>query len=188
MLLFTFRNGTAVIHVPSQSGFQCGKLARSQLFRRSRSDIFLLLPRLRRVIFNPKGSSKYVVSTNLKESEGDGRVAFLGLGIMGQFMATNLVKAGHEVTVWNPTPGKSWRGNPAPAAPTPLSAAQGAEAIWLCVSDTDAVEEVIFGKEGAESSLAQGAIIADSSTISPSATIRFAERVGQKGQRGWTRQ
>jgi 3-hydroxyisobutyrate dehydrogenase-like beta-hydroxyacid dehydrogenase len=34
------------------------------------------------------------------------RVAFLGLGIMGQAMATNLVKAGHEVTVWNRTPGK----------------------------------------------------------------------------------
>ena len=34
------------------------------------------------------------------------RVAFLGLGIMGHAMATNLVKAGHEVTVWNRTPGK----------------------------------------------------------------------------------
>jgi 3-hydroxyisobutyrate dehydrogenase-like beta-hydroxyacid dehydrogenase len=34
------------------------------------------------------------------------RVAFLGLGIMGQSMASNLVKAGHEVTVWNRTPGK----------------------------------------------------------------------------------
>ena len=34
------------------------------------------------------------------------RVAFMGLGIMGHAMATNLVKAGHEVTVWNRTPGK----------------------------------------------------------------------------------
>ena len=34
------------------------------------------------------------------------RVAFLGLGIMGQSMASNLAKAGHEVTVWNRTPGK----------------------------------------------------------------------------------
>ena len=38
------------------------------------------------------------------------RVAFLGLGIMGQAMATNLVKAGHEVTVWNRTPGKDVEG------------------------------------------------------------------------------
>jgi 3-hydroxyisobutyrate dehydrogenase-like beta-hydroxyacid dehydrogenase len=107
------------------------------------------------------------------------RVAFLGLGIMGHAMATNLVNAGHEVTVWNRTPGKLVEG--AGVAPNPAAAAQGAEVVWMCVSDTDAVEQVIFGSEGAQSSLAEGAIIADSSTISPSATAKFAERVGQKG-------
>jgi 3-hydroxyisobutyrate dehydrogenase and related beta-hydroxyacid dehydrogenases len=107
------------------------------------------------------------------------RVAFLGLGIMGQAMASNLVKAGHEVTVWNRTPGKIVEG--AGIAPTPKAAAQDAEVVWLCVSDTDAVEEVIFGSEGVESVLAAGTIIADSSTISPSATLRFAERVAAKG-------
>ena len=107
------------------------------------------------------------------------RVAFLGLGIMGQAMATNLVKAGHEVTVWNRTPGKLVEG--AGVAPTPAAAAQGAEVVWLCVSDTDAVESVLFGADGVEQSLAQGMIIADSSTISPSATVKFAERVGKKG-------
>jgi 3-hydroxyisobutyrate dehydrogenase-like beta-hydroxyacid dehydrogenase len=98
---------------------------------------------------------------------------------MGQSMAANLVKAGHEVTVWNRTPGKLVQG--AAVAPTPAAAAQGAEVVWLCVADTNAVEEVIFGKEGAESALASGAIVADSSTISPSATLRFAERLGAKG-------
>jgi 3-hydroxyisobutyrate dehydrogenase-like beta-hydroxyacid dehydrogenase len=107
------------------------------------------------------------------------RVAFLGLGIMGQAMATNLVKAGHEVTVWNRTPGKLVEG--AGIAPTPAAAAQGAEVVWLCVSDTDAVEEVIFGKDGAQSSLTEGAIVADSSTISPAATVKFAARVAEKG-------
>jgi 3-hydroxyisobutyrate dehydrogenase-like beta-hydroxyacid dehydrogenase len=110
------------------------------------------------------------------------KVAFLGLGIMGQSMATNLAKAGHEVTVWNRTPGKIVEG--AGIAPTPAAAAQGAEVVWLCVSDTDAVEEVIFGKEGAEPSLAEGTIIADSSTISPNATVRFAQRLAAKGV-GW---
>jgi len=107
------------------------------------------------------------------------RVAFLGLGIMGQSMVSNLVKAGHEVTVWNRTPGKLVEG--AAVAPTPAAAAQGAEVVWLCVSDTDAVEESIFGKDGAESSLSEGVIIADSSTISPSATLKFAEKVAAKG-------
>jgi 3-hydroxyisobutyrate dehydrogenase-like beta-hydroxyacid dehydrogenase len=107
------------------------------------------------------------------------RVAFLGLGIMGQAMATNLVKAGHEVTIWNRTPGKLVEG--ASVAPTPAAAGQGAEVVWLCVSDTDAVQEAVFGKDGVETSLAEGMIIADSSTISPSATVKFAERVGAKG-------
>ena len=106
------------------------------------------------------------------------RVAFLGLGIMGQSMATNLVKAGHEVTVWNRTPGKLVEG--AGVAPTPKAAAEGAEVVWLCVSDTDAVESVVFGLEGAEQSLSEGAMIADSSTISPSATQKFAERLRAK--------
>ncbi|MGH9496127.1 MAG: NAD(P)-dependent oxidoreductase [Candidatus Sulfotelmatobacter sp.] len=106
------------------------------------------------------------------------RVAFLGLGIMGQSMATNLVKAGHEVTVWNRTPGKIVEG--AGIAPSPAAAAQGAEVVWLCVSDTDAVQDVIFGKEGAEPSLVEGAIIADSSTISPIATAKFSQRLAAR--------
>src|SRR5207302_10789034 len=107
------------------------------------------------------------------------RVAFLGLGIMGHAMATNVAKAGHEVTVWNRTPGKLVEG--AGVAPTPAAAAQGAEVVWLCVSDTAAVETVLFGPDGVERSLAEGMIIADSSTISPSATTKFAERVQGKG-------
>jgi 3-hydroxyisobutyrate dehydrogenase-like beta-hydroxyacid dehydrogenase len=107
------------------------------------------------------------------------RVAFLGLGIMGQAMATNLVKAGHEVIVWNRTPGKQVEG--ARLANSPAEAAQGAEVVWLCVSDTDAVESVLFGPNGAEQSLAEGMIISDSSTISPAATRKFAERVQHKG-------
>ena len=107
------------------------------------------------------------------------RVAFLGLGIMGRSMATNLVKAGHEVSVWNRSAGKDVEG--ARTGASPAEAAQGAEVVWLCVSDTAAVESVLFGPNGVEQSLTEGMIIADSSTISPSATRKFAERVGRKG-------
>src|ERR1700686_5923479 len=96
------------------------------------------------------------------------RVAFVGLGIMGHAMATNLVKAGHEVTVWNRSPGKVVEG--ARAAASPADAAQGSEVVWLCVSDTAAVEGVLFGPNGVEQSLTEGMIISDSSTISPTAT------------------
>ena len=107
------------------------------------------------------------------------RVAFLGLGIMGHSMAANLVKAGHEVAVWNRTPGKQVDG--AALATTPAEAARGREVVWMCVSDTAAVEQVLFGPDGVESALESGAIVVDSSTISPSATLQFAERVRAKG-------
>ncbi len=107
------------------------------------------------------------------------RVAFLGLGIMGRPMAANLVKAGNEVTVWNRTPGRQVEG--AQSAATPAEAVQNAEVVWMCVSDTKAVEAVLFGAQGVESSITPGAIVVDSSTISPSATVRFAERLRARG-------
>jgi 3-hydroxyisobutyrate dehydrogenase-like beta-hydroxyacid dehydrogenase len=107
------------------------------------------------------------------------RVAFLGLGIMGRSMAANMAKAGHEVTVWNRSAGKEVEG--ARSAASPAEAARGAEVVWMCVSDTKAVESVLFGPQGVEESLAEGMIIVDSSTISPSATRQFAERVRARG-------
>jgi 3-hydroxyisobutyrate dehydrogenase len=107
------------------------------------------------------------------------RVAFLGLGIMGRPMAANLVKAGHEVATWNRTPGKIVEG--ARSAASPADAAHGAEVVWICVSDTQAVESVLFGPEGAAEALTEGMTVVDSSTISPSATRRFAERLTRKG-------
>jgi 3-hydroxyisobutyrate dehydrogenase-like beta-hydroxyacid dehydrogenase len=107
------------------------------------------------------------------------RVAFLGLGIMGRAMASNLAKAGHEVTVWNRTAGKDVEG--ARSAASPAEAARDAEVVWMCVSDTKAVESVLFGPQGVHESLTQGMTIVDSSTISPSATRQFAERVRAQG-------
>jgi 3-hydroxyisobutyrate dehydrogenase-like beta-hydroxyacid dehydrogenase len=98
---------------------------------------------------------------------------------MGGSMASNLVKAGHEVRVWNRTPGKSVEG--ARSANSPAEAAQGAEVVWMCVSDTAAVESVLFGAGGVEQALAQGMTVVDSSTILPAATRKFAKRVRAKG-------
>jgi 3-hydroxyisobutyrate dehydrogenase-like beta-hydroxyacid dehydrogenase len=107
------------------------------------------------------------------------RIAFLGLGIMGKPMAQNLVKAGHEVKVWNRSPGKVVGG--AHGTATPKEAAKDAELIWVCVSDTKAVEQVLFGRDGAIESLKPGTIVVDSSTILPASSLKFAERVRQKG-------
>src|SRR5512141_191813 len=106
------------------------------------------------------------------------KIAFLGLGIMGRPMAANLVKAGHDVTVWNRTP-KNVAG--ARSAATPAEAAKGAEVVWTCVSDTKAVEQVLFGADGVDSVLGAGTIIVDSSTIAPTATMDFCKRARAKG-------
>lgn len=114
------------------------------------------------------------------ESDGKNmKVAFLGLGIMGKPMAANLVKAGNEVTTWNRTPGKAVEG--AKSASSPKDAAAGADAVWVCVSDTEAVEAVLFGASGAVPSLRAGATVIDSSTIAPEASVAFAEKVRAAG-------
>jgi len=107
------------------------------------------------------------------------KVAFLGLGIMGRPMAANLAKAGHDVTVWNRTPREPIPG--ATMAATPAEAVKGKEAVWICVADTKAVEQVLFGPDGAFEALESGTIIVDSSTISPSASVRFMAGVQEKG-------
>jgi len=107
------------------------------------------------------------------------RIAFLGLGIMGRAMATNLVKAGHEVTFWNRTARAAIAG--AQPAVSPAAAAAEADVVWVCVSDTAAVERVLFAADGVEASLREGMFVVDSSTISPSATRQFCQRVRQRG-------
>jgi 3-hydroxyisobutyrate dehydrogenase-like beta-hydroxyacid dehydrogenase len=93
-------------------------------------------------------------------------------------MAANLVKAGHDVTVWNRTP-KSLKG--AQTAATPAEAAKDAEVVWMCVADTKAVETVLFGADGVAEVLRPGVTVVDSSTIAPQATRDFAARVRAKG-------
>jgi 3-hydroxyisobutyrate dehydrogenase-like beta-hydroxyacid dehydrogenase len=93
-------------------------------------------------------------------------------------MAANLVKNGHEVTVWNRTP-KDVEG--AATAPTPAEAVKGKEAVWICVSDTSAVQSVLFGQNGAIQGLASGTVVVDSSTISPSASLLIMEGLQEHG-------
>jgi 3-hydroxyisobutyrate dehydrogenase/2-hydroxy-3-oxopropionate reductase len=93
-------------------------------------------------------------------------------------MAANLVKAGHDVTVWNRTP-RDVEG--AKTAATPAEAAKDKDAVWVCVSDTKAVQSVLFGPGGAFEGLTTGTVVVDSSTISPSASLLFMENLQEKG-------
>jgi 3-hydroxyisobutyrate dehydrogenase-like beta-hydroxyacid dehydrogenase len=113
------------------------------------------------------------------------KVAFIGMGTMGVYMARNLIDAGFDLTVHNRT---REREEPlaevgAARADSPRAAAEGRDLVITCVSDTPDVEAVILGEEGVIHGAAAGAIVMDMSTISPSATRRIAERLGAKGIR-----
>ena len=110
-------------------------------------------------------------------------IGFIGLGIMGQPMALNLLKAGHKLTVHNRTGSKAepLRQAGAQVASTPAAAAKDAEFVVMIVTDSAAVEEVVLGKDGVLGALASGAIVIDSSTISPVVSRKMACHVAGQG-------
>jgi 3-hydroxyisobutyrate dehydrogenase len=111
------------------------------------------------------------------------RIGFIGLGLMGQGMSKNLVKAGYEVTVWNRTKSKV---KPlvevgAKEAESPKDVAENADVIISIVTDSSDVEEVLLGTNGALLGAKEGDIFIDMSTISPIATRRIALKLAEKG-------
>lgn len=97
------------------------------------------------------------------------KVSFLGLGVMGYHMARHLRSHGHEVTVFNRTRAKAeqWVGDYGGAfAATPAEAARGREIVFTCVGNDDDLREVLLGADGALSSMQQGAILVDNTTVS----------------------
>lgn len=110
-------------------------------------------------------------------------IGFIGLGNMGRGMATNLVKAGHQVTVYNRSPGKAEAlvQQGASAARNVAEASTG-EVVFTMLSDDRAVEEVVFGENGVVASLAPGATHVSSSTISVALSERLAAAHTEAGQ------
>lgn len=110
-------------------------------------------------------------------------IGFIGLGIMGQPMALNLVKSGYKLAVYNRTPAKAapLAAAGARVASSPADAARDADLIMIIVSDSAAVEETVLGKNGMIETVRNGAIVVDSSTISPVVSRRLACHLASKG-------
>jgi len=115
------------------------------------------------------------------------RIGFVGMGIMGSPMALNLLKAGHAVTIYNRTAAKCATAEAAGATVTGSlpDLARACDLIFICVADTPDVEAVLLGGgaqvPALQDGLAPGKIVVDHSTISPEATVGFAERVRALG-------
>lgn len=107
------------------------------------------------------------------------KVGFIGLGVMGARMAGHLVKAGHEVTVWNRTPSRAepLRELGASVAAGPREIALAAEFVCICVSKNEDVEAVVsqFPSELNEK------LVIDHSTIAPTKAIEICDVITANG-------
>ncbi len=111
------------------------------------------------------------------------RIGFIGLGVMGKPMATNLLKAGYPLTVWNRTRSKMEDLVKMGASPgeSPKDVAEKSDIVITMVTNSAAVEAVILGPSGVIEGVRPGMIVIDMSTISPSVTRRIAEKLKEKG-------
>jgi 2-hydroxy-3-oxopropionate reductase len=111
------------------------------------------------------------------------KLGFVGLGIMGRPMALNLRKAGHAVWVHarRAESMKPLSEAGATACPSPRDVAVQADIVFICVADTPDVEQVILGDNGLIHGVRNGSVVVDMSTISPTATRRFAEELKKRG-------
>jgi 3-hydroxyisobutyrate dehydrogenase-like beta-hydroxyacid dehydrogenase len=107
------------------------------------------------------------------------RVAFLGLGAMGRPMAARLLGAGHDLTVWNRTPGRDEQlvTSGARRAATPADAVRDAKVAVTMLADPRALEEVLFGPGGVAETISPDATLIDMSTVGPTAMLSAAARL-----------
>jgi 3-hydroxyisobutyrate dehydrogenase-like beta-hydroxyacid dehydrogenase len=107
------------------------------------------------------------------------KIAFLGLGLMGTPMATRLLAAGNELTVWDRTTdhSRSLAELGATVAATPAEAATGVDAAITMVTNAAALDQVLFGPDGLAAALSPGQLLIDMSTVGPDGDRTVAGRL-----------
>lgn len=115
------------------------------------------------------------------------KLGWIGMGAIGTPMALRLLEGGHELVVWGRTASRLTpaieRGASRTGSPAELAAA--CDAVLLCVTDTAAVEEVVFGSIGVAQGIRSGGLVIDHSTIDPARTNSFAVRLRDERAAGW---
>jgi len=111
------------------------------------------------------------------------RIGFIGLGIMGYSMASNLLKAGYELTVYNRTIEKAEKlgKSGAKVAYSPKEVAENSEVVISMVTDAPDVEDVMFSEKGVVKSGKKGLIFIDMSTNSPEFAKKTAKKLSEYG-------
>ena len=110
-------------------------------------------------------------------------ISYLGLGTMGSGMASNLLTTGYQLTVWNRSVEKCepFARKGARVADTPTDAVREVDLVMYCLSNDQAVEEVVFGTKGILGGIKEGVIAIDMSTVLPATSLREQEAYANHG-------
>jgi 3-hydroxyisobutyrate dehydrogenase-like beta-hydroxyacid dehydrogenase len=112
------------------------------------------------------------------------RIAFIGVGMMGHGMAKNLLEKGFPATVVghrNRAPVDDLVAKGAREAKSAAEAASGAEIIFLCVTGSPQVEQIVYGESGLLGATQKGQIVVDCSTSEPTSTNRIRADFAKQG-------
>ncbi len=111
------------------------------------------------------------------------KIGFIGLGIMGRPMALNLLKGGHELTVWTRRPESAQPLAEAGAlvAASPADLAARVELVISMVADAPDVRQIMLGDQGVAQGAASGLVAVDMSTIAPAAARRLGLELAARG-------
>lgn len=114
-------------------------------------------------------------------------VAFAGIGLMGLPMCRRLIAAGYSLRVWNRSLDKcrALEEMGAQVVSVPARLAEGADIVMLCLADTAAVREVVFGPSGVASAAKPGQLLLDFSSVEPAATREMAAELERLSGMRW---
>ena len=115
------------------------------------------------------------------------RVGYVGVGLMGAPMILRLLAAGYEVVVWNRTREKILPVLEAGAteAESPANVASQVDFVFQCLTDAQAVEQVVFGDEGISAAGSEHQVLVDFSSMRPDRTREFSTRLREQCGMGW---
>lgn len=115
------------------------------------------------------------------------RLGYIGLGLMGAPMAHRLCAAGFPLTVFNRDPSKTepLAAAGAVAASSPAEVTRASDIVFTCLTDTGAVEAVVFGAGGVAEGANAGKVLVDFSSMRPDKAVEFATRLRSESGMGW---
>jgi 3-hydroxyisobutyrate dehydrogenase-like beta-hydroxyacid dehydrogenase len=113
------------------------------------------------------------------------KIGFIGIGSMGQPMATRLIEAGHSLIIWNRTKSKTENlvSRGAKLADNPAGVASQADVIITMVTDGASLKSVALSEDGVLAGASSGKIYIDMSTVDPASSLAVAEAAAKKGVR-----